>query len=131
MVRTEGDIVTALWRYVMSSILPANISGRVYKSTDRPVNSTKEDIVIKPLANLPKQKQEGFINVNIYVPDIMDEGQYNKDGDRCDLLERVAVEVLEVFDVEDIRFTLDTQHTLEVEQAHLINNKILFNLINE
>lgn len=133
MIHTEGEIVTGVYRYVVGSVLASAVSGLVYKSRNRPVNSDKEDIVIKPLSNAPRQKQQCTINLNIYVPDNYGDGQYEKNGERCDELEAVAAQVLEVFHVGGARVVLETQHTYQVENAnaHVINNRLLFTVVNE
>lgn len=133
MIKSEGKIVTEIWRYVSNSSLATLIDGDVYKSRNRPLNSTKVDIVIKPLSNQPKQKQMCYVNCNIYVPDQIDNGQYDKDGDRCDALEDEAARVLEVFRTTDARIVLESQHTYKVDgaNAHVINNRLLYTVINE
>ena len=133
MIRTEASILTDIWKYVNNSELATAISGEVIKSRKRPLNSKKEDIIIMPLANVPAQRQQGVVNCNIYVPDIIDEGQYDKDGVRCDALEEIAASILEVFSLSGMRVVLESQHTYEVKdcQCHVINNRLSYQLINE
>jgi hypothetical protein len=133
MVRSEGSIITGIYKYVRGTNLAMSINGEICKSRNRPVNSDKEDIVIKAVGNTPRQKQQCIVNVNIYVPDIVDEGQYDKNGARCDELEEMAASEFEVFRVDSARVYLDTQHTYEVSEAHahVINNRLLYTVINE
>jgi len=138
MIQTEGHILNGIYKYIKGSELAGAVNGDVYKSIDRPVNSKTEDIVIKALANLPRQRQSAKVNVNIYVPDFQEDGQWNKDGSRCDELEEIAAKVLEVFRIEDARVCIDTNdnsafHTYKVENAHahVINVKLLYEHINE
>ena len=132
MIKSEGQIVTEIYKYVVNTTLASAISGKVLKSTDRDPNSVLEDIVIKPLANKPKQVQETIVNLNIYVPDQLDEGQYIKNGERCDILEEVACRELEVFWIGGARISLDEQHTYKVDDArcHVINCKLLYKIEN-
>ena len=137
MIQTEGHILNLIYKYIKASELADAINGDVYKSIDRPINSTKEDIVIKALANLPRQRQSAKVNVNIYVPDFQDDGQWNKDGSRCDELEEIAARTLEVFHVGGSRVCIDTGdnsafHTYKVDDAHahVINIKLLYEHIN-
>lgn len=66
------------------------MTGSVYP-LNRPVNSEKEDIVIKTLALNAEQEQEGVINVNIHVPNLVLEGdntqpnrsRFNEIGNAC------------------------------------------------
>ena len=137
MILTEGHILNGIYKYIKGSELASAINGEVYKSLDRPVNSKTEDIVIKALANLPRQRQSAKVNVNIYVPDFQEDGQWNKDGSRCDELEEIAARVLEVFHVDGSRICIDTNdnasfHTYQVDNAHahVINIKLLYEHIN-
>jgi len=133
MIQTEGRIVTDIYKFIRQSALAEAVSGNIYKSINRPPNSKEEDIVIKPLSNMPRQRQECVVNVNIYIPDQLDDGQYDKNGARCDELEEVAAQVLEVFHLETARVILDTQHTYQVPEAnaHVINNRLLYTIVNE
>ncbi len=138
MIQTEGHILNGIHRYIKASELAAAVSGDVYNDRPRPVNSDKEDIVIKVLANMPRQRQSVKVNVKIFVPDQHVKGQYEKDGQRCDELEEVAARVLEVFRIGDARVCIDTTdnvsfHTYSSEEAHahIINIKLLYEHINE
>ena len=132
MIKSEGKIVTEIYKHIITTQLAAMISGKVLKSIDRDPNSVKEDIVIKALANSPKQVQEAVVNVNLYVPDNLDEGQYVKNGERCDQLEEQAVKDLEVFWVGPARIHLEEQHTYKVEDArcHVINCRMIYKIEN-
>lgn len=134
MIRTPGGIATDIYKYVLKSEMAAAVNGEVLKSLDRKPNSKTEDIVIKVLANRPAQKQQTVINVNIYVPDNLNKyGQYEKIGGRCDELEEVAARTFEVFSINGARVILDSQTTFQDENAnaHVINNRLLYMIINE
>lgn len=133
MIKSEGQIVTEIYKYVITTPLAAAITGKVLKSIDREPNSVSEDIVIKPLANNPKQVQETIVNMNIYVPDTLDEGQYIKNGERCDQLEALACTDFEVFWIEGARIALEEQHTYKVDDArcHVINCRLLYKIENQ
>lgn len=47
-----------------------NLTGKVYWLV-RPKNSNKEDIVVLPLAMNAEVLQEGIVNVNIHVPNLV------------------------------------------------------------
>lgn len=132
MIKSEGQIVTEIYKYVITTSLAEAINGKVLKSRDREPNSVSEDIVIKPLANNPKQVQETIVNLNIYVPDELDEGQYIKNGARCDQLEAIACTDLEVFWIDGARIALEEQHTYEVPDArcHVINCRLIYKIEN-
>ena len=132
MRQTSDDILTRIYRYIMGTELATTISGEVIKGKDRQVNSQNEDIVIKILANRPAQRQEAYVNVNIYVPDKESDGHYEKNDLRCNELERLSMDLLEVFWVGDSRITCEEQTTMAVANGreHVINNKLLFTIEN-
>lgn len=133
MIRTPGSIAIDIFKYVKASPLAAVVNGEVLKSIDRKPNSKTEDVVIKVLTNRPAQSQQTVINVNIYVPDFFENGQYEKNGERCDELEEKAASVFEVFHVNGARVVLDSQTTYQEDNAnaHVINNRLLYRIINE
>ena len=132
MRQTSDDILTRIYRYVKATELAETISGEVIKGKDRKANSRTEDIVIKILANHLAQRQEAYVNVNIYVPDVESDGHFEKNDTRCNELERLSMDLLEVFWVGTARVTCEEQQTYPVANGreHVINNKLLFTIEN-
>ncbi len=65
------DIETIIWDILDVPSLKNLISGGVYKSNDRPLNSDKEDVEVNTIALTQEPyPQEGVSNINIYVPDM-------------------------------------------------------------
>lgn len=132
-MKTDQEIKQEVYDYIKGSVLEEAVSG-VLTKRKRPLNSKKEDIVISVLANVNAQRQEAFVNVNIYVPDqnVKKNGQFEEDGERLEELERLSADFLNVFWVGPARISLDTQRTLEVENGteHVINNKLLYLIEN-
>lgn len=132
-MKTDQEIKQEIYDYIKGSALEEAVSG-VLTKRKRPLNSKKEDIVISVLANGNAQRQEAFVNVNIYVPDlnVKKNGQYEEDGERLEELEKLSADFLNVFWVGPARISLDTQRTLEVENGteHVINNKLLYLIEN-
>lgn len=132
-MKTDQEIKQEVYDYIKGSVLEKAVSG-VLTKRKRPLNSKKEDIVISVLANGNAQRQEAFVNVNIYVPDqnVKKNGQFEEDGERLEELERLSADFLNVFWVGPARISLDTQRTLEVENGteHVINNKLLYLIEN-
>lgn len=85
------------------------------------------------LDNGKGQIQEAFVNVNIYIPDNLRDGQAEENSVRLRQLCKLAAELLEVQRGEDYRFTLDKQRVMEVngKSEHFINNKLLYKQVNE
>ena len=132
-MKTDQEIKQEVYDYSKGSVLEEAVNG-VLTKRKRPLNSKKEDIVISVLANVNAQRQEAFVNVNIYVPDqnVKKNGQFEEDGERLEELEKLSADFLNVFWVGPARISLDTQRTLEVENGteHVINNKLLYLIEN-
>lgn len=62
------DILTAV--LMADSGLTSDITGKVYRNGERPVNSDKEDVVVNSLPVTNDQLQRSVANVNIHVPNI-------------------------------------------------------------
>ena len=123
-MKSDIEIKDDVYKIIKGSELEKAVTGKLSK-TLRPLNSGKEDIVISMLDNGKGQIQEAFVNVNIYVPDNLRDGQAEENS--------VAAELLEVQRGEDYRFTLDKQRVMEVngKSEHFINNKLLYKQVNE
>ena len=127
MIKSDIEIKDDIYKFIKGSALEKAISGKL-KKTKRPKDSNLEDIVISVLDNSCGQIQEAFINVNIYVPDIMNNGQTEENTIRLRELCNLAYNLLEVGRGKSYRFTLDKQRVLEVngKDEHFINNKLLY-----
>lgn len=132
MMKSDIEIKDDIYEFIKGSALEKAISGKL-KKTRRPANSNLEDIVISILDNEAGQMQEAFVNVNIYVPDNMRDGQAEEKSTRLRELCRIAYNLLTVGRGESYRFTLDKQRVFEVngKNEHFINNKLLYKQVNE
>ena len=133
MMKSDIEIKDDIFKHIKGSALEKAVTGKLCKSSKRPSNSRKEDIVISILDNGSGQMQEAFVNVNIYVKDNIRDGEAEVNDSRCRELCRIAVQVLETGRGESYRFTLDKQRVLEVngKNEHLINNKLFYQVNNE
>lgn len=131
-MKSDIEIKDDVYRVIKGSELERAITGKLSK-TKRSAGSDKEDIVISILDNGQGQIQEAFVNVNIYVPDHLRDGQAEENSHRLRQLCKLAAELLEVQRGKDYRFTLDKQRVMEVngKTEHLINNRLLFKQVNE
>ena len=68
-MRTTAEMTQILYDVLNASMLKTTVNGLIYKG-ERPINSTKEDVVIAPIVVSGSDKQIGVANVNIYVPKI-------------------------------------------------------------
>ena len=131
-MKSDIEIKDDIYQIIKGSTLEKAVTGKL-KKTRRPANSNKEDIVISILENGSGQVQEAFVNVNIYVSDVVRDGQAEENSSRLRQLCKLATELLEVQRGEDYRFTLDKQRVMEVngKNEHFINNKLLYKQVNE
>jgi len=78
------DMQQDVFSILALSDLPARINGGIYLSS-RPLNSTKEDIVIGVLTANARQFQTGYLNVNVHVPNL--KGERAEEGRAVDNLQ--------------------------------------------
>lgn len=138
-MKTDIDIKDDIWRVIKKSPLFKEVTGELKKTSVRPKESRKEDIVISVLANNIRQKQMAYVNVNIYVADNYVDGQSEENSERLRRLCNMAFSVFENVRGVDFRLSLTDpnfdcgQRVIESEgtSEHVINNKILYQIINE
>lgn len=138
-MKTDIDIKNDIWRVIKKSPLFKEVTGELKKTSVRPKESRKEDIVISILANNIRQKQMAYVNVNIYVADNYVDGQNEENSERLRRLCNMAFSVFENVRGVDFRLSLTDpnfdcgQRVIESEgtSEHVINNKILYQIINE
>lgn len=131
-MKSDIDIKDDIFMFIKGSELENSVTGKLSK-TIRPSNSNDEDIVISILSNQNAQIQEAFINVNIYVPDLIRGGQSEENTIRLRELCNLSKNLLEVGRGNDFRFQLDSQRVMQVQgkDEHFINNKLLYRQCNE
>jgi len=132
-MKSDGAIKTDVFRVIKGSALEAVVSGKLSKK-GRPAGSNQEDIVVSVLDNGSGQIQDAFVNVNIYVPDIQDTTKAHVIHDiRVDELSDLAIELLEVHNGHDFRFTIERQRVYPVEgkNEHCISNRLFYQQCNE
>lgn len=66
--KTTSDVIDDVISLIESSDLLQVVNGSIYKSQNRPIGSTFEDIVVNCIASTHDQFQEFSVNVNIFVP---------------------------------------------------------------
>ena len=133
-MKTDQEIKEEIYIFIKKSELASAVSG-VVTTRKRPLNSNKEDILISVLAGNNAQRQQVFVNVNIYVQDqyVKKNQQYEENGERLAELERLAADILDVFWIGTSRVHLEAQHTISAgnEKEQVINNRLLYEIVNE
>lgn len=140
-MKSDEDIKDDVYDVVIKSALAEEVSG-VIKTTKRPHNSTSEDIIISVLANQQAQRQEAYVNVNVYVKDDNVDGQYEESRDRLRKLCQLCFDLFDNVRGTDFRLSIrhgdgdnggsQGQRVIETDIGeHVINNKLLYQVINE
>ena len=137
-MRTDNDIKDDVYLLLVSSRLKESVSGQILKVSRNP-SSRKEDVIISVLANdNPRQVQEAFVNVNVYVADkkinANGETYLVEDTIRTKALARVMADMFETaYSGERYRLTLASQRVIAVDATHehCINNRLLYQCVNE
>ena len=131
-MKSDIDIKDDMYSHIKGSDLAGMVTGKLSK-TLRPAKSENEDIVISILANVNSDIQQAFVNVNIYIADVLRDEQYEENTIRLRELCDASKNLLEVGRGEGYRFTLEEQRVLEVQgkNEHFINNKLLYKFSKE
>lgn len=138
MMQTDIDIRETVYALLVGSQLKAEVTGQISQVSRNP-SSRLEDVVISVLANdNPRQIQEAYVNVNIYVKDVdftANETTYKvEDVDRIATLSSLFASIFDKAIIgESYRITLDRQRIIAVDETHehCINNRLLYQCVNE
>lgn len=132
MKKTGSEIEADMFELINSSALKTAISGSVYKTGMRPLNSKTEDVVIAFIAGLDAQIQTGVVRVNVYVSDIDNgTGVFVKNSSRCKALEILTNGIVLGFTPGEYRFQLGGMiQTVKAEglNQHYVSANIKFQL---
>ena len=135
-MKSDIDIKDDVYKVINSSALKKAVTGSLCKRkrVAYPIGAElKEDICISILANQTSQEQKAFVSVNIYVKDENVKGQEEEKSDRLRELCQLSFHVLEFIHGSDFRLSMDTQRVVPSEETgeHIINNKLLYQTIND
>lgn len=138
-MKSDIDIKDDVWKVISKSALLKEVTGKLKKTSIRPKGSRSEDIVISVLANDTKQKQVAYVNVNIYVTDDDVDGQSEECTARLRKLCQMSFDLFDNVRGNDFRLSLTDpnyecgQRVIESSgtSEHVINNKLLYQIINE
>jgi len=138
MMQTDIDIRETVYALLVGSQLKAEVTGQISQVSRNP-SSHAEDVVISVLANdNPRQIQEAYVNVNIYVKDVdftANETTYKVENvDRIATLSSLFASIFDKAIIgESYRITLDRQRIIAVDETHehCINNRLLYQCVNE
>lgn len=137
-MNTTYDAEDFVWHIVNDSALKTAITGGVYKRK-RPMNSNLEDVVVSAITMVNLDLQEGFLNVNIHVPNLLVGTQFGQDNTQPDHarlkeLSSIAASILKEVWSEDgqTHFEIQQQTVFEEEEtnSHFTNIRLLFYSVN-
>lgn len=133
-MKTAKEVQDDIYKIVKNSSLASSISGTVYKDGFRPRDSKKEDAVVVFITGTADQIQKGYVNVNVFVPDIVQKGNgvYLENGKRTAEIEAVAKSLVQGLRGLEYRFRLDKMiSTFEEEDTHqhYINIPLYFEIL--
>lgn len=135
-MKSDIDIKDDVYKVVAASGIKSAVTGGIYKRL-RPLykagENLKEDVCISILANKTAQIQEAFVNVNIYVQDKDVKGQKEENTVRLRELCQLSFQTFEVVHGSDFRLSISEQRIIACEGSseHIINNKLLYQIIND
>ena len=138
-MKSDIDIKDDVWGIINKSDLKKEVTGKLKKTSVRPRGSRSEDIIISILANETKQKQIAYVNVNIYVSDDTRDGQDEEKSSRLRKLCQMSFDLFDNVRGNDFRLSISDsnfecgQRIIEssATSEHVINNKLLYQIINE
>lgn len=98
-----------------SFVVDTGLTGEV-RLLSRRLNSTKEDVIINTIAFSAGQVQEGYFNVNIHLPNLLNQPSGNPtiidntqpNIDRLNELGRAAIDILNEVWLYDSDFSVDS-----------------------
>lgn len=107
-----------------------SISGNIYLDS-RPLNSDKEDIVVRTLAMGADQRQSGIVNVNIHVPNLHLIGDNTQpDRSRLNTIGNACLYALDDVWGRNFNFHLQNAGTMETDgKEWFLNIRVRFNSI--
>ena len=125
---TAAQIVNTMYSYLNTSALNTAANGDVYKHNERPLGSSKEDVVISILGAPNVQIQRALVNVNVWIPDKLVGGTYYPDHARITALSGTAWEVLKQHVGNGFHFSIDEQLIVRDKETnqYFINNRVEF-----
>lgn len=134
---TTFIVIDTIYAKIAASALDIATNGELYK-LKRPLDSTKEDIVINCLPISGEQVQLATANVNIHVPDILldidGKEQFMPDTVRLKTLADMADSLLKDVSAAGYYYYIASQATLQDQNHstpnHFINVRIEFRSYN-
>jgi hypothetical protein len=133
-MKTTFDLVNTIYTALFNSAMRTAISGSIYKQ-QRPLDSTKEDVVINALPITGDQLQSSIININIHVPNLLIESNGKQDNTQPNLVKLKSLTDLVIAAVNNtygvnFNYSVQQQTLIQDIDDYYSNIRVQFNLIN-
>lgn len=136
MIYTGNTIINQVYAVLKDSdLVKKSIGGKLYKRGTRPTDSAAEDAVIGFLSGTAEQVQEGFIVLNVYVPNLKTKaGNTMCNIARCQTIEQLLVGIPDLLTAHgNIQFKpsdmICTIEEPEINQ-HFVSLKMRFKVLS-
>lgn len=127
-MKNDEQITDDIFLHLVENGMSGEINGELLDGYDRKIGSHKEDITIQVIAGRTDEVQIATVNVNIYVPDELIDGQYQKAKDRIDELCRKAWAILKQGgNSKDYSFKCESQRVLKTAASENQNEHVIIN----
>lgn len=133
-MKTGMEIETDVYRLLMASSIAEELSGRVYR-IKHPRDMADDCAVVNFLSGRDEQIQNGVVNLNIFIADIIvDGGETYPDTKKIGMFQRLVLDWIEKTRHSEYRLDTDASMTI-IESAdtnqHYINCRLNFKLLTE
>lgn len=131
-MKTNKEIEILLYNHIKDSELVSSVSGTL-SHVGRPTNSRLEDIVISVKSGTSSQFQTFVCDVNIYVQNILANGESLQDSTRIVELISMCTPLFNKFVSNDFRIEYDeAPSVIQIKDAdeYCINNRIVLTHLN-
>lgn len=130
----NGQSVTEYVRGTLEVSGLLNVNGGYYARDMRPFNSSREDVVVSVMNAYDGQIQEGFVTINVYVPDVLySDGQYHCDAVRTNDIASALEGVCDALNGGEILFLPSVMAQTYEETAirqHYVSIRVRFRYLN-
>lgn len=126
-MKTSCEICDDIYAFVKASAIVEAVNGTLY-ANGRPKNSQQEDVTIEVTNNAFGDPQLAYVEVNIYVKDLLANEEYVIDKARVRELSRIAYDELKSHMGIDYYVVLDEQlfDKSKASNEHYIKNVLLY-----
>lgn len=127
-MKTNVDAINKMVAYLFTSGVKNSITGAI--QARRPINSINEDIIVGSLPFTFEQLQQGYLNVNIYVPNLSVEANGVKDTEypnynRINAIAKMVIPLIDNYVGDGFYFTVDQFKIIEEKTSSYMNIRVL------